>query len=120
MKRILVVEDSMFLRNILKNFLQDHYLIEESENGKDGQRKLQKVPYDLIITDLFMDEMDGITFLKHVRSHIIHKNTPVIVLSNSRNTTDIAKAFDAGANVWIPKPFYPDKLLKTIERLIRI
>jgi two-component system chemotaxis response regulator CheY len=120
MAKLLIVDDSDILRLDLKAVLvgAGHEVL-EGENGKIG---LEKAAGDsgiqLIITDLNMPEMDGITMVKNIRSQTSHKETPVFMLTteSSRELRDAGK--EAGIMLWIVKPFKGDKVLAAVDKVL--
>jgi CheY-like chemotaxis protein len=118
MKKILIIDDSQFMRFNLSNFLkQNDYEIFEAENGVAGIEAVQKHHPDCIISDLLMPEMDGYSFLEHLNNKNI--KIPVIIITADVQATTKKKITQAGAVGLINKPpKYPD-LLKLIESSIK-
>ncbi len=114
----LVVEDSVSMRKLIKFTLEHagHQVIEES-NGRDGLARLDGSNVDLVITDLNMPEMDGISLIRAIRNRPRFRFTPVLMLTTESQEAKKRDGQAAGATGWIVKPFNPEHLLKTIEKL---
>ena len=97
---------------------QGGFDVVEAENGQDALNKLVNEKVDLILTDLNMPVMDGITLIKNVRLQPAMKTKPILVLTTEGlgAKKDAGKA--AGATGWIVKPFDPEKLLSTIAKVL--
>ena len=113
----LVVEDSVSMRKLIKFTLEHagHQVIEEA-NGKDGLARLDNSKIDLVITDLNMPEMDGISLIRAIRTRPKLRFTPVLMRTTESQETKKRDGQAAGATGWIVKPFNPEHLLKTIEK----
>jgi two-component system chemotaxis response regulator CheY len=120
MPAILVLDDSstmlMSLSRILKNA---GYEVETAVNGKDGLSKLAGgVKPALILTDINMPEMDGITFIKEARRNSATRFTPIVVLTTESGGAKRDEARTAGASGWLTKPTAPDTLISTLKQLL--
>ncbi len=115
--KFLVVDDSSTMRRIIKNSLKRIGFedIVEAENGKDGLDKLTDV--DIILTDWNMPEMDGLEFVKRVRS----SNTaiPILMVTTNAAKDDIVEALKNGVNNYIVKPFTPETLKEKVESVLK-
>jgi len=118
-KRILLVEDSAFFRNMVKNYLEGSgYEVELAENGKKALNKLaSEGHFDLIITDLEMPEMDGFELIKILRSNPDYQNIPIIVVTALVGEDIRRRALELGANGYEIK-LNREKLLEEIENLL--
>jgi two-component system, chemotaxis family, chemotaxis protein CheY len=120
MKTILVVDDSSTIRKILSFMLRKQdYIIAEAEDGIDAMEKLSHVQADLILVDLNMPNMDGIEFAKNLRSNYYYMDTPIIMLTTTKDEDLKKNAFDAGINLFLNKPIQPNILLYKVESLLR-
>src|SRR5579871_115851 len=119
-KTILIVDDSTSIRQVVSFTLkQAGFAVVEGSNGKEGLAQLDTAPrVDLIVTDLNMPVMAGITFIKHVRSRPQSKGTPVLMLTTESQDSKKQEGKAAGATGWLVKPFHPEKLLQTIARVL--
>jgi two-component system chemotaxis response regulator CheY len=118
-KKILTVDDSRTIRDMLKLALSDagHTVI-QAEDGVRGVEVLEAAGLvDVIITDINMPRMDGYGFIEHVRSGTSNRATPILVLTTESEPAKKLRARNAGATGWIVKPFNPDKLLAAIRRV---
>lgn len=120
MASILVVDDSASLRNMVTFTLkQAGFDIVEAGNGQEALTKARGGKFDLILSDVNMPVMDGITFCTEVRKLPAFKFTPVLMLTTESSDEMKQKGKTAGATGWLVKPFNPEKLLSTIKRVIR-
>jgi len=120
-KNILIIDDSESIREVIASGLETAgYSVVKGINGEDGLLCLQNNPdVELIITDLNMPVMDGITFLKEVRKSDKHKYLPVIILTTESQEAKKQEARNAGATGWIIKPFSREKLINVIKKVVR-
>ena len=104
MQKILIVEDEPEVLRVLSNMLrQEKFEVIEAKNGAEGLEMALAVKPDLILLDLLMPVMDGITMLKELKIDKAVKNIPVIVLTNYSDTEKIAKALENGAYGYLIK-----------------
>ena len=118
-KTIMTVDDSASVRQMVSLTLRDAgYSIIEACDGKDALAKLAG-PVDMIVTDLNMPNMDGITFIKSVRALAQYKFVPIVMLTTESQASKKEEGKAAGATGWIVKPFKPDQLLAVAKKLLR-
>ena len=118
-KRVLTVDDSKTMLQMLQFALkQGGYEVIQGENGQEGLDLLDVNDVDVIITDINMPVMDGITFIKELRKKPKNKATPVLILTTESSQAKKQEGRAAGATGWIVKPFNPDQLLKTVSKVI--
>ncbi|HUI76736.1 MAG TPA: response regulator [Bryobacteraceae bacterium] len=118
-KTVLIVDDSASMRQMLAFTLQQGgFDVVEGCNGQEGLGQLDGRKVDLILTDLNMPVMDGITFIKNLRTRAELRGTPVLMLTTESHETMKQQGKAAGATGWIVKPFQPDKLLAVIARVL--
>jgi two-component system chemotaxis response regulator CheY len=119
-KKILIVDDSASVRTVARMALSEAgYEIMEAGNGQEALQVLsaqQRV--HLIVSDVNMPVMDGISFLKQVKAHPNHKFTPVIMLTTEAGQDKKEEGRAAGAKAWITKPFQPRSLLDAVAKLV--
>ena len=116
--RILVIEDEERLSNIIKKGLtEDGFAVDQTFDGEDGQYLAESEEYDLIILDLMLPKVDGITICRQLRKKNI--KTPVIMLTAKSTTEDKVAGLDSGADDYITKPFSFIELRSRIHALIR-
>jgi len=120
MKTILIVDDSATIRKLLAYILKrKNYIIAEAEDGMDAMEKLSHVQVDLVIVDLNMPNMDGIEFVKNLRDNYYYMDTPVIMLTTTKDDKLKKDALDAGVNMFLNKPVQPNFLLYKVESLLQ-
>ncbi|MCB1996452.1 MAG: response regulator [Burkholderiaceae bacterium] len=119
-KTILIVDDSSSLRTVVKIALQRAgYDVLEAGDGVEGLAKLdQQQKVHLIVSDVNMPNMDGITFVQKVKQHPRHKFAPVVMLTTEDQAAKKDQGRAAGAKAWIVKPFNPPQLLDAVSKLI--
>lgn len=119
-KRILTIDDSKTIRDMLKLTLLDAgFEVLQAVDGQDGVDVLGKVPVDLVITDINMPKMDGYDVIRHIRGRSEHKNTPILVLTTESELEKRNIAREAGATGWMVKPFDPEQMVATINKVVR-
>jgi two-component system chemotaxis response regulator CheY len=111
-KRVLIVDDAALVRAYYRAALEAHgYAVGEALNGLEGLEKLLLEPFDLVIADINMPQMDGITFLRMLRSKELPvSSVPVLVTSTEAGAHDMAAARGAGANYYLVKPIKQETL----------
>ena len=118
-KRILIVDDSASVRQVAGIALRGAgYEVIEGVNGQDGLAKLDGSKIHLIISDVNMPVMDGISFVKELKELPNYKFTPVIMLTTESGDDKKSLGKAAGAKAWIVKPFQPPVLLDAVSKLI--
>jgi len=116
--RILIVEDERKLANSLKTALQaESYAVDVSFDGEEGYENAAVNDYDLIVLDLGLPTLDGVTVCKKLREEKI--STPILMLTARDTTDDKIKGLDSGADDYLVKPFKFEELLARIRALIR-
>ena len=117
-KIVMVVDDSGSFRTVVKLALQKAgYGVIEAQDGKDAVGKLGGQKINLIVCDVNMPNMDGLTFLRHIKTMSAYKFTPVIMLTTESQESKKAEGRAAGARAWITKPFQPSQLVDAVNRL---
>jgi signal transduction histidine kinase/ligand-binding sensor domain-containing protein/DNA-binding response OmpR family regulator len=116
--RVLVVEDEDEIREYIKNELASEYKIMESSNGKKALELALTESPDLIISDVMMPEMDGITLARKVKQNININHIPIILLTAKATPENKIEGLDIGADAYISKPFNTEVLKSTIANLI--
>ena len=117
-KRILTIDDSKTIRDMLMLTLADAgFDVLQAVDGKDGLDVLDREQVDVVITDINMPKMDGYEVIRHMRSNSAHKTTPILVLTTESEADKKNLARAAGATGWMVKPFDPDRLIATINKV---
>ena len=118
-KTIMIVDDSISLRQVVAIALTSAgYDVIEACDGRDALAKLTGQKVHLMISDVNMPHMDGITFLKEVRANPVYRFTPVIMLTTEAGEDKKKEGQAAGARAWVVKPFKPEQLLVAVAKLI--
>lgn len=119
--RFLVVDDSSTMRRIIINTLNKlgHKDCQEAGNGREGMERLAAAPVDMVITDWNMPEMNGIDFIRALRSNDATKTLPVLMVTTNAAQDDIVAALNAGVNNYVVKPFTPDTFREKIASAIK-
>ena len=118
-KSILIVDDSASLRQVVNIALSGAgYTIIEACDGKDALSKLNGDKIHLIISDVNMPNMDGITFVREVKKLPNYKFTPIIMLTTESQDDKKKEGQEAGAKAWVIKPFQPEQMLAAVSKLI--
>lgn len=118
-KNVMIVDDANTVRHVVSLALRkEGYNIIEACDGKDALSKLSGEKIHLIISDVNMPNMDGITFVKQLKANPSYKFTPVIMLTTESEQSKIAEAKAAGAKAWICKPFEPQEMLAAVKQLM--
>jgi two-component system chemotaxis response regulator CheY len=117
--KILTVDDSASIRLTTRVTLNNAgYAVTEAVDGLDGLGKLQAGEYDLVITDLNMPNMDGLSMIRELRKLPAHTGVPVIFLTTESDGELKAQAKAAGATGWLTKPFDPESLVKVARKVL--
>ena len=118
--KVLVVDDSESIRELVGITLESAgYQVSKSSDGVEGLDHLSNSEVDLVITDLNMPNMDGITFLKEIRKDESKVGMPVLLLTTESQISKKDEAKKAGATGWIVKPFAQDRLLAVVKKVLR-
>ncbi len=116
--RILVVDDDAEIRSFLKDILSGFGKVTEATNGEEAMRCVMEKTPDLIISDVVMPCMDGLTLLKTLKSNVDTNHIPVILLSSKNDVSDRMAGWDKGADGYIGKPFIVEELQAMVDNLI--
>ena len=118
-KKVMIVDDSGSFRTVVKLALQKaSYTVVEAGDGKEALAKLDgNLKVNLIVCDVNMPNMDGLSFLKQVKGQAAYKFVPVIMLTTESQESKKAEGRAAGAKAWITKPFQPSQLVDAVNKL---
>jgi CheY-like chemotaxis protein len=121
MTKILIAEDDNDIRELIVLTLQFHgFTVDSAEDGQAAVEKAQKNPaYDVILMDVRMPRMTGYQACRALKENQQTKNIPVIFLSAKGQEQEIQTGLEAGASDYILKPFAPDDLVRTIQRVLK-
>jgi two-component system chemotaxis response regulator CheY len=119
-KTVLVVDDSVSMRQMVSFTLTGAgYEVVEAGDGKEAVDKLNGgAKPNLVITDLNMPNMDGISLIKAIRGMAPHKFTPILMLTTESSDAKKKEGQGAGATGWVVKPFNPEQMLATIKKVL--
>ncbi|GAB3420713.1 chemotaxis response regulator CheY [Massilia agilis] len=121
--RFLVVDDFSTMRRIVKNLLKElgYANVDEAEDGVQALAKLRSEPFDFVVSDWNMPNMDGLTMLQNIRADPALAKLPVLMVTAEAKKENIIAAAQAGANGYVVKPFtaatLDEKLNKIFEKL---
>ena len=119
MASILAVDDSASMRQMVSFTLKGAgYDVTEAKDGQEALQIAKANKYNLVITDINMPLMDGITLTKELRSLPAYKFTPILTLTTESSGEKKMAGKQAGATGWIVKPFNPDQLLATVKKVL--
>lgn len=119
MAKILAVDDSASMRQMVAFTLKSagHEVV-EAVDGKNALDIAQKQSFNLVLTDVNMPNMDGLTLTKELRALPSFKFTPILILTTEAGGDKKTQGKAAGATGWLVKPFNPEQLLSTIKRVL--
>lgn len=119
MATILVAEDNpVYIRILTFVLSKNGHTVITATHGGEALACLAETPVDLIVADINMPEMDGVTLLKHLRAHDLYKKLPVMVLTASGQDEDYLIAREAGADEVLTKPASSRQLLEVVDRVL--
>jgi two-component system chemotaxis response regulator CheY len=118
-RNVLVVDDEHLIRQIISIILKSAgYKVIEAVSGNDALSKMADRNFGLVITDLRMPGMDGIEFIKQLRSESAYRSVPVIMLTSEFSDFKKSEAEIAGVSEWIVKPFIRQQLLQAVRKFM--
>ena len=112
---LLVVEDNDALREYIGNILSPHFTITTADNGQEALKTLYTAKIDIILSDIMMPEMDGVTLLSKVRAEESLRYKPFVFLTAKQKDTDMLNAYRIGVDDYIKKPFTKEELLHRLN-----
>lgn len=128
MRKVLVVEDSASARALVRAILEDAHFtsllggaeceVVEASSGFEAMRLLPRGPYDLIITDINMGDINGLELIHFIRRSEHHRATPLVIISTQASTRDVERGLALGANAYLAKPFTPEQLRAVCSTLL--
>ena len=117
MKTILVLDNALGVRPTIKKTLMNYYNVEFVKTGKDAIETMNNTPIDLLVTEIYLDDMDGVEFIESLRDSEDHVDKPIAVFSYCKNSETIRASVKAGINAWISKSIGADEFIRTIMNL---
>ncbi len=119
MASILIVDDSASMRNMVKATLSTAgHEVFSADDGRQGVEAANQAHYDVVVTDLNMPIMDGFELIRSLRESENYRYTPILLLTTESSQEKKQEGKAAGATGWLVKPFNPEKLLVTIDRVL--
>ncbi|MFC5315872.1 response regulator [Azospirillum rugosum] len=117
-KKVLTVDDSRTMRDMVAFTLKGAgYDVVEAGDGQQALTLIGANKVDLVITDLNMPVMDGLTLIRRLRATPAHRTLPILMLTTEADESKKAEGRSAGATGWIVKPFNPDKLISVVQKV---
>ena len=117
-KKILVVDDTEWNRDLMVQLLEDEYIILQAVDGEDGVRKAEEEKPDLILMDLGMPVMDGWEATRKIKANEALKHIPIIAVTSHAMVGDEIDARKAGCDDYLSKPVDDEELLKKIKKFL--
>jgi two-component system chemotaxis response regulator CheY len=118
--RILIVEDSPTMRALLVSALEElgEVKVTEAVSGFEALRALPREPFDLIITDINMPDINGLELVSFARHSAAYRSIPLVIVSTEGSERDREKGLGLGADAYLVKPFTPDMLREVVSELL--
>jgi two-component system chemotaxis response regulator CheY len=120
--RALIVDDSTVMRKIVERSLRqaglDTLVVEEAGSGAEGLEKLRGKRFDLILSDINMPTMDGLEFLRQLRTQDLARGVPVVMITTESSEEHVKQAIVSGAQGYIRKPFTADQVKERVLPLL--
>ncbi len=118
-KLILVIEDEEHVRQLVSRLLEKNdYEVETASDGLDGLRRLEELEPDLIIADVMMPNLDGLTFTKALKSRRETRSIPIIFLTAKSDPLSMIEGINVGAKFYITKPFQIEDVLSKVNKVL--
>jgi len=119
MAKILIADDQLVMRNMFKVILQDEdHEVTFACDGAEAYKLASGTQFDLVLSDLYMPELNGIELTRKLRGLSKYNGVPILIISTEKSVGKKTEGREAGANGWIVKPITKDRLLPTIHKLI--
>ncbi|WP_228520420.1 hybrid sensor histidine kinase/response regulator transcription factor [Flavobacterium sp. CSZ] len=118
-RTVLIIDDNVEIRAYLIKLFSESYMVYSAENGEEGLKLTKKHMPDLVISDITMEEMDGLELCRKIKENDALSHIPVILLTASKNPETHLQGINDGADDYITKPFDDDILVARVESLLR-
>lgn len=120
MKKILIIEDQLNIIELIRfNLEQENYAVDFATDGESGLKKIREGQFDLLILDLMLPKIDGITVCKTLRSVPEYKKLPILMLTAKSTEIDKVLGLEIGADDYVTKPFSVRELMARVKALLR-
>ena len=117
--KVLLVEDNEELLRLMKNLMSARYRVFTAMNGREALSVMQRERVDLVVSDVMMPEMDGLTLCRTIKDGAETAHVPVLLLTVKQEEEDRVQAYESGADGFIAKPFSTEVLMARVENLLR-
>lgn len=118
-RRIMIVEDDPEINLLLRKVLERGYEVLQAKDGREALNTLNRIPPpDLVIADIMMPNLDGLSMVKAMKNHPVMKRIPVIFLTAKSGSMDVISGISAGAKHYITKPFKIDEVLSKVKKVL--
>ena len=119
MTKILTVDDSITMRRMMVATLQEAgFVAVEAEDGQKALLQAQAIQFDMILSDINMPNMNGIELLKALRRLPNYQYIPILMITTETSTVTKMECKSAGATGWLEKPFFPEQLIKIMQKIL--
>lgn len=120
MRNVLIVEDSKAIRSMIRMALEEAggFLAAEAGNGFEALKMLPTKPFDLIITDINMPDINGLELIGYVKSNPTYREIPLVIVSTEKSDEDKKRGIALGAAGYIVKPFKKEELLAVVGKVL--
>ena len=121
MKNVLIVEDSRAIRSMIRVSLEEvgGFFVVEAGNGFEALKTLPIRPFDLIITDINMPDINGLELIGYVKSNPAYRAIPLIIVSTEKSEEDKKRGISLGAAGYVVKPFKKEELLELVSKVMK-
>lgn len=118
--RLMIVDDTLFMRRMLRDLLtrQGYEVVAEARNGREALENYQQTHPDLVIMDITMPEMDGISAVRAILQ--VNPAARIVMCSALGQDGPVMEALQAGAQDFVLKPFLPEKVLEAVQKTLQV
>lgn len=120
MKNVLIVEDSKAIRSMIRVSLEEEgdFFVVEAGNGFEALKTLPTRPFDLIITDINMPDINGLELIGFVKSNAAYRGIPLVIVSTEKSEEDKKRGMTLGAFGYVVKPFKKEELMGIVKKAL--
>lgn len=119
MANILSVDDSKVIRDLVESILTEHgHQVITANDGVEGLKAARQQKFDLVLCDINMPNMNGISMVNKLRAIDNYQHTPIVMLTTENSDFKKSKAKEMGATGWLLKPFDPERLMNAVNKLV--